>query len=63
MVKYTNDFKKNSIVRFFSKNVQPCMQLDTFSNLVQSGSQPSKIYGLAIVHMESTPIRPVASMI
>ena len=39
------------------------MQLDTFSNLVPSGSQPGKIYGLAKVHRESTPLRPVVSMI
>ena len=39
------------------------MQLDTFSNLVPSGSQPGKIYGLANVHKESTPLRPVVSMI
>ena len=39
------------------------MQLDTFSNLVPSGSQPGKTYGLAKVHMESTPLRPVVSMI
>ena len=39
------------------------MQLDTFSNLVPSGSQPGKIYGLAKVHKESTPLRPVVSMI
>ena len=39
------------------------MQLDTFSNLVPSGSLPSKIYGLANVHTESTPLRPVVSMI
>ena len=28
-----------------------------------SGSQPGKIYGLANVHMESTPLIPVVSMI
>ena len=39
------------------------MQLDTFSNLVPSGSQPGKIYGLAKVHWEDTPQRPVVSMI
>ena len=39
------------------------MQLDTFSNLVPSGSQPGRIYGLAKVHKEGTPLRPVVSMI
>ena len=39
------------------------MQLDTFSNLMPSGSQPGKIYGLAKVHKEGTPLRPVVSMI
>ena len=39
------------------------MQLDTLSNLVSSGSQPGKIYGLARVHKEGTPLRPVVSMI
>ena len=38
------------------------MQLDTFSNLAPSGSQPGKIYGLAKVHTESTPLRPGVSM-
>ena len=28
-----------------------------------SGSQPCKIYGLAKVHKENTPLRPVVSMI
>ena len=49
-------FKENSIVRFFNKNDKPYMQLDTFSNLVPSGSQPGKIYGLAKVHKEGTPL-------
>ena len=48
--------KDNSIVRFKKKG-KPYMQLDTFSNLVPSGSQPGKIYGLAEVHEENTLIR------
>ena len=55
--------KENPIVRFFKKNIKPYMQLDTFSNLVPSGSQPGMIYGLAKVHKENTPLRPVVSMI
>ena len=55
--------KENPIVRFFTKNIKPYMQLDTFSNLVPSGSQPGMIYGLAKVHKENTPLRPVVSMI
>ena len=55
--------KENSIVRFFNKKCKPYMQLDTFSNLVPSGSQPGKIYGLAKVHKEGAPLRPVVSMI
>ena len=39
------------------------MQFDTFSNLVPSGSQDGKIHGLAKVHRENTPLRPVVSMI
>ena len=39
------------------------MQLDTFSNLVPSSSQAGKIYGLAKMHMESTTLKPVVSMI
>ena len=39
------------------------MPHNTFSNLVPSGSQPGKIHGLAKVHFESTPLRPVVSMI
>ena len=39
------------------------MQLDTFDNLVPSGSQPGKIYGLAKVHKENTPLRPLVSII
>ena len=55
--------KENSIVRSLNKNVKPYMQLDTFSNLLPSGSQPGKIYGLAKMHKEDTPIRPVVLMI
>ena len=39
------------------------MQFYTFSNLVPSGSQAGKNYVLAKVHKESTPLRPVVSMI
>ena len=39
--------KEDSIGRFFCNNVKPYIQLDTFSNIVPSGSQPGKIYGLA----------------
>ena len=39
------------------------LQLDTFSNLVPSGSQPGKIHGLAKARKESTPLKPVVSMI
>ena len=39
------------------------MQLGTFSNLVSSSCQAGKIYGLAKVHRENTPLRPVVSMI
>ena len=39
------------------------MQLDTFSNLVPSGSQPSKIDGLAKLHKERMPLRSVVSTI
>ena len=39
------------------------MQLDTFSNLVPCGSLPGKKCGLAKVHKEGTPLRPVVSMI
>ena len=39
------------------------MQHDTFSNLGPSGSQAGKIDGLAKVHKEGTPLRPVVSMI
>ena len=35
------------------------MQHDTFSNLMPSGN----IHGLAKVHKEGTPLRPVVSMI
>ena len=39
------------------------MQLDTFSNLVPSGSQPGNIYELAKALMGITPLRLVASLI
>ena len=39
------------------------MQLETFSNLVPSGIQSGKMYGLANVHEEGRPLRPVVSMI
>ena len=47
---------KENLITMPQKNVRPYMQLDTFSNLVPSGSQPGKIYGLAKVLKESTPI-------
>ena len=36
------------------------MQIETFSNVVASGSQPVKIYGLAKVHKENTPLKLVS---
>ena len=39
------------------------MQLGTLSNIAPSGSQPGIIYGMANVHKENIPLRPVVSMI
>lgn len=60
------------------KNVHPCLQkessisyyvrkylkkIENSSSLIPSGSQPGKLYGMAKIHKQNVPLRPVVSMI
>ena len=38
-------------------------KVDGYTTLIPSGSKPGKLYGLAKVHKDNTPFRPVVSMV
>ena len=54
---------ENSIVKFLGKNLKLYLSAIELSSILHSGSQPGKVYGLAKVHKEGTPLRPVVSML
>ena len=55
--------KQNSVKYYLDTYVKDSVDIDTFNSLIPVGSQPGKIYGMAKVHKEGVPLRPVVSMI
>ena len=55
--------KEKSIVKFLDKNLKHYLSANEFSSILPSWSQPGKVHGLAKVHKEGKPLRPVVSMI
>ena len=61
---------KNPILKEEEKIIETLKQLrkenkiseNLFNKLKPIGSQPPRLYGLAKVHKENTPLRPVVSM-
>ena len=39
------------------------MKVDGYAALILSGSKPGKLYGLARVHKDNTPLKPVVSTV
>ena len=54
---------ENSIRYFLNKYIKRHVPSTTFDFIMPSGSQPGLLYGLAKIHKEAVPLRPVISMI
>ena len=54
---------ENKLVYFLRKYVKPFINDNTYRNIIPSGSQPGKLYGMSKVHKPNCPLRPVVSMI
>ena len=54
---------ENKIKSFLYRNVKKSLDESVYNNIVPSGSQPGKLYGLCKVHKSGHPMRPVISMI
>ena len=52
--------KENSIAYYVKRYLR---KVDGYTTLIPSGSKPGKLYGLAKVHKDNTPLRPVVSMV
>ena len=52
--------KENSIAYYIKRYLK---KIDGYAALIPSGSKPGKLYGLAKVHKDNTPLRPVVSMV
>ena len=52
--------KENSIAYYVKRYLR---KDDDYTSLIPSGSKPGKLYGLAKVHKDNTPLRPVVSMV
>ena len=52
--------KENSIAYYFKRYWR---KVDGYTTLIPSGSKPGKLYGLAKVHKDNTPLRPIVSMV
>ena len=55
--------KQQSVKYYLETYVKESIGADIFESLIPVGSQPGKIYGMAKVHKEGVPLRPVVSMI
>ena len=54
---------ENKLQRLIRRIVKEKVNSSTYSKLYPQGGQPAKLYGLAKVHKENTPLRPVVSMV
>ena len=52
--------KENSIAYYVKRYLR---KVDGYTTLIPSGSKPGKLYGLAKVHQDNTPLRLVVSMV
>lgn len=54
---------ERKIVSFLNRNIKSKIGKDVLEDILPSGSQPGKIYGLCKVHKANYPMRPVISML
>ena len=54
---------ENSIQYFLRKYIRPFVSDDAYKLIYPVGSRPGALYGLAKVHKDNIPLRPVISMI
>ena len=54
---------ERKIVSFLKRNIKSNIGKDVLEDILPSGSQPGKIYGLCKVHKANYPMRPVISML
>ena len=52
--------KENSIAYYVKRYLR---KVDGYTTLIPSGSKPGKLYGLAKVHKDNTPLQPIVSMV
>ena len=55
--------KQNSVKYYLNEYVKKAVDENIFNSLTPVGAQPGKIYGMAKVHKEGCPLRPVVSMV
>ena len=54
---------EDSIKRYLYNHVKNNVEETVYNNILPSGSQPGKLYGLCKVHKAGHPMRPVISMV
>ena len=54
---------ENSLIYYLKRYVKPFVSDAVFNNILPCGSQPGKMYGMAKVHKDNCPLRPVVSML
>jgi hypothetical protein len=61
---YTTIIKnENSLKYYLKKYIKPHVTRAIYDSIVPTGSQPGYLYGLAKIHKEGVPLRPVVSML
>ena len=55
--------KQNSVTYHINRYIKNYIDEETLSNILPSGAQPGKLYGMYKVHKNGYPLRPVISMI
>ena len=54
---------QKSVEGYFDRYIKKCVDVADYFGLKPKGSQPGKLYGMAKVHKDGCPLRPVVSMI
>ena len=55
--------KQNSVIYHINTYMKGHVDEEILSEIVYSGAQPGKLYGLCKVHKDGYPLRPVISML
>ena len=54
---------EGKLCRYLKKYVKPHVSSEIYDDILPCGSQPGKLYGMAKIHKDGCPLRPVVSMI